>query len=204
LSQLLTACATATTVLPPPVPERERQLQAGDVLRIEVWRQPEYSGEFEIGADGALVHPLYQEVQLRGMSERSARESIAEFLAGYLQNVRLVVEPLYSVSVAGEVRQPSVYQTPRGTTIAEAVAIAGGPTNRAHLNQILLVRSGTEYPLRLGEGLATFASIPLVSGDQLFVEQQRDFNIWRDVVGPIATLASLTLAIVRITDETAN
>jgi len=201
-SQLLAGCATTPTVLPPPVPERERTLQVGDILRIDVWRQPEYSGEFTIGGGGSLVHPLYQEVQLEGVPVSEARERIGQFLASYLQGARLVIEPLYSVSVAGEVRDPSVYHVTQGTTIAEAIALAGGPTTQARLDHALLLRAGSEYPLNLGDKLTTFGDIPILSGDQVLVDRRSDFSVWRDVVAPVGTLASLIVAIIRISDKT--
>jgi polysaccharide export outer membrane protein len=205
-SQVLMACAPPPSEPPAPVPEQERQLRPGDILHIEVWRQPEYSGEFRIGADGRLVHPLYNDVALAGLSESAARQAITEYLAGYLQGARLVVEPRYGVSVAGEVRQPNVYYTRRGTTIAEAIALAGGPTTRARMDQVLLTRSGTEYRLVLGaeQGLTTYGTLPVVSGDQILIEERSEFSVWRDVVAPVGTLASLVVAIIRISEKTGN
>lgn len=202
--QLLTACATAPRRLPALVPEQEQALQPGDILRIDVWRQSEYSGEFILGTGGSLVHPLYQEVKLEGASVSEARARINRFLGGYLQGARLVVEPLYRVSVAGEVREPGMYHVSRGTTVAQAIGMAGGPTNQAQLDQLLLVREGEQYPLRLGEGITTFGEVPLVSGDQILVERASTFSVWRDVVAPVGTLASLVLAVVRINEKTGS
>lgn len=199
--QLLTACATASMTLPPPVPEQERPLRVGDILSIDVWRQPEYSGEFVIGSGGGLLHPLYQETRIAGLPISEARDRITEFLSGYLQGARLVVEPLYSVSVAGEVREPSVYHVGRGTTVAEAIALAGGPTTQAQLDQLLLVREGEQFRLKLGEQLTSFGGIPVVSGDQVLVQRVSGFSVWRDVVAPVGTLASLVVAIIRIGEK---
>ena len=201
-SQLLTGCAAAATRLPPPVPEQERPLQVGDIVRIDGWRQPEYSGEFVVGAGGGLVHPLDQETQIAGLPISGARDRISAFLAGYLQGARLVVEPLYSVSVAGEVREPNVYHVGRGTTVAQAIAQAGGPTTQAQLDRILLVRGSEQYPLNLGEKLTSFGNIPVVSGDQVLVYRTSSFSVWRDVVAPVGTPASLVVAIIRISDKT--
>ena len=201
-TQVLVSCAPPPASLPAPVPEPQRELRPGDILRIEVWRQPEYSGEIRIGADGRLVHPLYREVQLTGLSESEARDRITQFLAAYLQGARLVVEPLYGVSVAGEVREPNVYYTRRGTTVAEAIATAGGPTTRARLDEVTLTRAGVPYLLRLGEGMTTFGDIPVVSGDQILVDERSQFSVWRDAVAPVATLASLIVAVIRIGEKT--
>lgn len=201
---LLTACATTPLTLPPPVVTQERALQVGDILRIEVWRQAEYSGEFAIGAGGGLLHPLYQEIHIAGLSIPAARDLISEFLSGYLQTARIVVEPRYSVSVAGEVRQPNVYHVPPGTSVAHAIALAGGPTTQARLDRVLIVRDGEQFQLTLGEELTSFSTIPVVSGDQLLVYQMSGFNVWRDVVAPVGTIATLVLTIVRIGDRTGS
>jgi len=199
----LAACASAApTVLPEQVPLTEQRLRPGDMLRIDVWRQPEYSGEFSIGINGRLLHPLYQELPLDGLSADQAHDSIERFLAGYIQGARIVVEPLFRVSVGGEVREPAVYSMVRGSTIAEAVAMAGGPTVLAKLDEVVLVRGGSQYLLRLGqEDMVTFGQLPVASGDQILLERESQFNLWQDVIGPVATIAALTLAIIRIGNE---
>ncbi|MGD8873303.1 MAG: SLBB domain-containing protein [Gemmatimonadota bacterium] len=202
VSQLLMACGSGQTQLPEPVPVQEQVLQPGSVLRIQVWRQPEYSGDFVLGVEGRLVHPLYQEVPLEGLTLAEARVAIEEFLAGYLQGAQITVEPLYRVSVGGEVREPAVYQVERGTTVAEAVAVAGGPTAVARLDQVTLARGNELYTLRLGEDVVTAGLLPVVSGDQIFIERESEFSVWRDVIGPVGTLAALVLSSIRISQST--
>lgn len=197
-TQVLTACASARSRPPSPVAPAQQTLRAGDILRVDVWRQPEYSGEFRVGPDGTLLHPLYQQIPVAGLTPNAAREKISSFLEGYLQAARLMVEPLYTVSIGGEVRSPDVYHVEGGTTVAESIGLAGGPTARAELNKVLLVRDGEQYDLSLGDEVSTFGSIPIVSGDQILVYPRSDFSLWRDVVAPVGTLASLVLVIIRI------
>jgi polysaccharide export outer membrane protein len=173
----------------------------GDFLRIEVWRQPEYSGSFEIGSERGLLHPLYQEIPIAGLPLATARDRIADFLSGYLQGARIVVQPLYSVSVAGEVGAPNVYHVTPGTSVAQAIALAGGLTTRARLDRVLMIREGEQFRLDLGQGIASFGTIPVVSGDQVFVPETSQFSIWRDVVAPVGSLATLVLTVVRLTDR---
>lgn len=198
----IASCATSAARLPDAVPVQAQVLRPGNTLRIQVWRQPDYSGEFVLGVDGRLVHPLYQEVLLGGLSVPEAERAIEEFLSGYLQRALITVEPLYRVSVAGEVRQPAVYQVERGTTVAEAVALAGGPTVLARLDEVTLVRDNRLYTLRLGEDVVTFGQLSVASGDQIVLDRQSDFSLWRDVVGPVGTLAALVLSSIRISELT--
>ena len=204
LAMWLGACASPTVASMPPEPimPENQALQPGDVVQIQVWRQPDFSGDITVGADGNLLHPIYRNLQVEGLTVRQARAEIESELSRYMQGAQVVVEPLFRVSVGGEVRQPGVYPMLRGTAVAEAVAMAGGPTAVARLDEVRLLRAGTEYLLRLEtEQLVTFGQLPLVSGDQILVERESDFSIWRDVVGPVATLAALLLTILRIGNE---
>jgi len=203
LCQLLTSCAAARpTVLPEPAPVESQVLRPGDLLRIQVWREPEYSGDFLIGVGGRLVHPLYRAVPAEGLSVSEVRGEVEEFLSGYLAGAQIIVEALYPVSVAGEVRQPAVYRMERGATVAEAVAMAGGPTVLAKLDEVVLVRGGAQYTLRLGEEVVTFGQLPVLSGDQIVLSRQSTFSLWRDVIGPVSTLAALILSAIRIGEST--
>jgi polysaccharide export outer membrane protein len=183
------------------VPENQ-VLRPGDVVQVQVWRQPDYSGDITVGADGNLLHPVYRDLQVEGLTVRQVRTEVEGVLAGYIQGARVVVEPLFRVSVGGEVRQPGVYPMLRGTTVADAVSMAGGPTQVAKLDEVLLLRAGTQYNLRLSpEQLVTFGALPVVSGDQILIDRESDFSIWRDVVGPVATVSALLLTVLRIRNE---
>src|SRR5689334_24681986 len=91
-------------------------LRPGDMLRITVWRHPELSGDFAVAPDSTLVHPLYQTVKIAGAPLSTVRERLRGLLVTYEQGVEFVIEPLFAVTVAGEVRQPNLYQLPQGTS----------------------------------------------------------------------------------------
>ncbi len=50
---------------------------------------------------------------------------------------QFVLEPLYRVSVIGEVRTPNLYSVQPGVTVAQAVAMAGGRTDRSRSRAVL-------------------------------------------------------------------
>jgi polysaccharide biosynthesis/export protein len=103
----------------------------GDVVRISVWRQPELSGEFYIMSDGTIVHPLYRGVKVTGIPFTDVEARIRAILAEYEATPQFVIEPLLRIAVGGEVGTPNLYTVPPETTIAQAVALAGGPTREA-------------------------------------------------------------------------
>jgi len=185
--------------LPQPVAQGDSLLRPGDVLRITVWRQPEFSGEFAINPDSTVAHPLLQAVRVGGVPLSVAKGRLRDFLSSYEQNPRFVVEPLYPVVAAGEVRQPGLLSVPRGTTLSQAVARAGGPTERGRLDHVQLVRGGRAYVLNLLSQDQRVATMPVTSGDQLFVGRRGDFNLVRDVLGPAASLAATVAAVVAVT-----
>ena len=171
-------------------------VRPGDVLRINVWRHPELSGEFLIGPDSALVHPVYQVVKVGGASLPVVKERLRGLLTTYEQDVQLVVEPLFPVTVAGEVRLPNLYRLPQGTTIAQAVALAGGPTEQGRLDKIRLIRRDGEITIDLAHSYAKYETLPLGSGDQLLVARRRSFSVLRDVFLPVASLTAAVAAVI--------
>jgi len=178
-----------------PVALTDSLLRPGDVLRVTVWRQPEFSGEFVINPDSTVAHPLLQAVKVAGVPPSVARGRLRDFLAAYEQNPRFVVEPLYPVVAAGEVHQPGLFTVPRGTTVSQAVARAGGPTELGQLDKVKLIRGGRTLELNLLSQDQRVALMPIMSGDQLLVGRRSQFNVLRDLVLPLTSLAGTITAI---------
>jgi polysaccharide export outer membrane protein len=170
-------------------------LRVGDALRINVWRQPELSGEFVVAPDSTLVHPVYQAVKVGGATLPVAEERLRRLLVTYDQEVQLVVEPLFPVTVAGEVRQPNLYRLPQGTTFAQAVALAGGPTEAGRLDKVRVIRRDSAMVINLGSGYSRYESLAIASGDQVFVARRSGFNLLRDVLYPLASLTAAVAAV---------
>lgn len=176
----------------PVAPVTEMQLRPGDLVRITVWRQDEFSGEYSITADGRIAHPLYSDINVLGKSLRQVEAELEGFLRQHVENPQFVMEPLVRVSVSGQVDQPSVYTVTPGTTASEAVAQAGGITDQGREDRVRLVRQQDERFIDLrnpGEG-----SIQLLSGDEIFVSTKRQW--FRNVVLPVATIVGAVTSIV--------
>src|SRR5205814_4955267 len=69
-------------------------LAAGDVIRIEVWRNKELSGDFPIAADGSITHPLYRELKVAGVPLPTVEQQVRTFLSRYESNPSFVLFPL--------------------------------------------------------------------------------------------------------------
>jgi polysaccharide export outer membrane protein len=170
-------------------------LRVGDALRITVWRQPELSGEFVIASDSSLMHPVYQSVKVAGAPLSVVKERLRKLLVTYEENLQLVIEPLFSVTVAGEVRQPNLYRLRQGTTFAQAVALAGGPTELGRLDKVRVIRRDGAVEVNLGSGYSRYEAMTIASGDQILVARRSSFNILRDVMYPLASLTAAVAAV---------
>jgi len=196
LVPLAPAAAQRSSPLPPPPPlPSDPVLRPGDALRIDVWRHPELSGEFVVAPDSALAHPLYQVVKVAGLPLPVLRQRLDTLLARYEQGVQFVVEPLFPVTVAGEVRQPNLYRLPQGTTFAQAVAKAGGPTELGRLDKVRVIRRDGAMVINLANGYSRYGTLPIASGDQVLVTRRSTFNLLRDVLYPAASLTAAVAAI---------
>lgn len=176
----------------------DASLAPGDGLRITVWRHPELSGEFTVGADSALTHPLYQTIKVAGVPLAVARDRLRTILVTYEQDVRLTVEPLWPVTVVGEVRTPNLYRFPAGTTVAQAVALAGGPTERGRLSHVRVIRPRGELRLDLLADPQRRQPVVIASGDQVVVGRRSDFNFLRDVLVPLASVTGAVAAVINV------
>ncbi len=173
---------------------QEPVIQPGDAVLITVWRNPELSGEFQISEDGAIQHPLFQGIKANGITRSELTSRLAEVLSRFEASPQFVVVPLLKVGVGGEVRQPNLYRLPIETTVAEAVAMAGGVTERGKLDRVRLLRGSERQTLNLLEPAGT--TLTIRSGDQIFVERRRD--ILREYVGPIASVLAAVGTFIRL------
>ena len=188
-----------------PAPRTEPvTLTPGDSVRITVWRKPEFSGDFIIGPDGSITHPLYRTVRVGGVPFTTAESNVRTFLARFEQDPQFVMEPLIRVAVSGEVGRPQVFAVRPETSIAEAVAQAGGPNQFAKRDQVRVLRRDPnggqrELYVNLLDSETGSASARVHSGDQIVVERRRSF--FREVFLPglsvIGSVASIYLLIDR-------
>ena len=171
-------------------------LRPGDAVRITVWRKPELTGEFVVAADGSLTHPLYRTVRVTGVPLSAIEQRVQTFLARFEENPQFVVEPLLRVAVGGEVARPNLYNLRPETSIAQAVALAGGATERGRADQVHLFRDGTRRVLDLTNPNSDEGRQPIRSGDEIIVARRR--AVFREVVAPVMTVIGAIAAITNV------
>lgn len=202
LTRLVAVVLLLAPVCKPLVAQSAMPLAPGDVVHIDVWRQPELSGEFLVASDGTLLHPIYKQVRVTDASTEEVENRIRAVLSRYEADPQFSIESLVRVAVEGEVRQPSLYTMPTGTSVAQAIALAGGATERGRLSQVRLYRSGDLQHVDLTGPADPLSSSSVWSGDRIVVAR-RAF-VLRDYIGPIASLASAAAAIASLIINSRN
>lgn len=200
MRRLLLLLLLALCAAPAAAQDTTAAVRPADVIRLSVWRQPEFTGEYPIAPDGTILHPLLTEVRVVGSTRAQVREQLRQVLLRYETDPQFVFDYLYRIGVTGEVRLPNLYNLPPETTIQQAVAAAGGVSEFGLIHQVRLIRGGQEMILDLRNPGPELAEMRIRSGDQIRVPRRG--SSWRDVVGlgasMVAAVASVVAAI-RIT-----
>src|SRR5687768_2121930 len=124
-------------------------VRPGDVMRLNVWRMAEFSGDFPLGADGSVQHPLLTGVQVVGRTPTQIRAQLREVLLRYERDPQFVFDFMYRVGLSGAFRLPNLYTLPPETTLLQATAAGGGADADARLDRVELLRDGQVIILNL-------------------------------------------------------
>jgi len=161
---------------PPTAPTasiQDYKLGAGDKIRVTVFGEDDLGGEFAIDGSGYLRLPLIGQVKAVGLSAQNLESQVMTLLKdGFLKEPRVNIEvtayrPFY---ILGEVSRPGQYPYVNGMTVLNAIALAGGYTERARTGDIDIVRNGQGKPERV-----TVDQTVKVFPDDILTVRQRYF-----------------------------
>lgn len=127
----------------PAIPEY--RLGSEDVIEVFVWKQPDLTATVVIRPDGRISLPLTNELEASGKTAIQLQKDITERLREYVTQpiVNVIVKQVNSlkISVLGEVRKPDVYRIKNRVTVLDAIAMAGGFTDFARPNRVIVIRN---------------------------------------------------------------
>jgi polysaccharide export outer membrane protein len=146
-------------------------LQAGDIVRLQIWREPDLSGDFTVDPNGIATFPKLGPMKVSMESAESLRGRLVSAYQEYLRNPSIEVTLLRRIIILGAVRTPGLYPVDPTLTIADVVALAGGATPDGNRREIELVRNGERIAVKLNDAVR-IADLPLRSGDQIFVPER--------------------------------
>ena len=123
----------------------------GDILDISVWKVEELTKMVTVLPDGKIAFPLVKQVMAAGKTVDQLSKELETRLARFVPdlNLSVVVQQVNSmlVYVVGKVNNPGRFVLNANINVLQALAMAGGPTPFADLNDIRILRkqgSGTE------------------------------------------------------------
>lgn len=193
---LATILAASTAGAQTPTADPNQGLAPGDQLRIVVYRNTEMSCDCTIAGNGTIIHPLYREIQVIGVPLSTVEDRIRTFLTRYVQNPQFVIQPLVKIVVGGEVRTPNIYSVPPETTIAQAIAIAGGPTERGLLNEVKVIRDRQEIKMDVSRPDSDAGVLQIRSGDQILIGRRGRSAL--EFIAPVTSTIAATAAILSL------
>ena len=128
------------------------RINPGDQLQIYVWGEDRLQREVNVLPDGTIAFPLIGQMQVRGLLPGEVQERIREGLRdqyrGEVPQVTVSVDPAgFQFFVIGKVNSPGTFQPGRYVNALEALSLAGGPTEFADLNNVVIIRK-TDNGLR--------------------------------------------------------
>ncbi len=163
--------------------DREFVLGAADLLRINVWGQPDLSVDLSVRPDGRITLPLIGDVRAAGRTPTEVRNEIEQRLVAFVKSesakvtVGVVEIRSYRFTISGNVEKPGQYTATAYVTVLEALSMAGGPNRFAKFDEMAILRDyGTKkyrriplnYELlRLGSHSAQ--NIVILPGDNIVV-----------------------------------
>lgn len=116
-----------------------------DMLRIDVWKEPDISRTIPVRPDGKISLPLLNDVQASGLTAMQLAGSLRESLTKYLTNpqVTVTVTEINSrrVYITGEVSRAGALPLLPNMTALQALSSAGGFTQFAKLKDIYVLRT---------------------------------------------------------------
>jgi polysaccharide biosynthesis/export protein len=123
----------------------EYRIGAGDVLEISTWKEPDLSRkEILVRVDGRISFPLLSDIPAAGMTPVELTETIQKGLANYITapvvTVTVINPGSQKIYILGEVARTGEYSLTKNLNVLQAFALAGGFTQWASKDEIILMR----------------------------------------------------------------
>lgn len=147
---LATGCAHHVSLdAPDVVPvQADYQIGAGDVVNINVWRNPEVSLSVPVRPDGKITTPLVEDLQAAGKTATALARDIENALSKYIQQpmVTVIVTSFVGpytqqIRVIGQAARPQALAYRQGMSLMDVLIAVGGITDFAAGNKASIIRT---------------------------------------------------------------
>ena len=190
-------------------------LRPGDKLAVNIFQEEDLSQrELQIDEAGTISLPLIGDMQAAGLSPGQLSRAIeAAYGRNYLRdpqaNVVLLEARERTVSVEGEVKTAGVYKVQPGYTLLSALALAGSPTERARLDEVLIFRTvnGERMGARFDVTEVRAGRMPdpqILPGDVVVVGFSRARSLYRDALQILPSVMGAFVSLTAYSNNNSN
>lgn len=175
--------------------EERITLFPGDILQIEVWREPDLGGVFLVNDRGTVVLPLIGEMAVTGTPVPQLRDSLLSAYRRELRNASINITPLRRIYVLGEVNKPGLLNVDPTVSLAGVIALAGGANPQGDIRRIQIARNGEVMQWEIAPTDA-LTQLDVRSGDEIVVGRRSWFD--RNSTFLVSALLSATSILITL------
>jgi polysaccharide export outer membrane protein len=174
-----------------------QELNPGDGVRLIFLDVSDaISGDYYIQPDGNLQLPIIGIISTLGKEFSQIKTEIYGEYNAYYKDPELTILALNRINIQGEVNSPGYYYVTEEQKLMGILALAGGVTGNADMDNVYIIRDDREIELDLQvimqEGNMA-SNLGLQSGDQIYVPR----SFWADP-GRFTWIFSALAAIVAV------
>ena len=169
-------------------------LGPGDLIVIDVFNVPEYSGEQRVLANGKVNLPAVGQLSIAGLTLPQAEQAISNIYQAKVRYPQITVGLLtprqLRIAITGEIHMPGVYTMPvdeagQFPTLVNVIQLAGGITQAADLKQVQIQRNVengntqsviSDLAMLIAQGDLQ-QDIPLRDGDTITINQADEIDL---------------------------
>ena len=169
-------------------------INAGDNVAVSVYNHPDLAVKTTVTPDGYIGMMFIGQVKVAGLTLAEASQQIEEKLSKYIRNPKVGLSPYEikseTVTIAGAVLKPGMYDITNGMRLADLFAKAGGGTTRFYdgqtldatdLDRSVFLRRNKIIPLDFEKAIVTGLpphNVLLHKGDYIYIATREDSMVY--------------------------
>jgi polysaccharide biosynthesis/export protein len=159
---------------------------AEDLLEINVFELPQFSGPTRVAGDGTITMPLIGSIQVQGLTKREIEKKIESSLAAkYVNNpsVSVTIKEYKSrqVSILGAVNNPGAYTIISSRNLLQLLSEAGGLSAGAGTKCFIFRQGATRIEIDLKDLMDNgnpALNVPILPGDVINIPAESKVTIY--------------------------